>query len=152
MRRNFSVHGVCTGVGHRTVDKLKEIGIETIEQLRSRTKTALQQHLGDKTGQLVFNYSRGIDTREWQPRPDRKSVGAQATWAVRMETNAEVCACSSGRGRFQLTSRAILGQKAIDLKFTITGWCVLEDVQTERNIKSSKDVHIWAKARERESE
>mmetsp|Transcript_27954 Transcript_27954/g.52913 ORF Transcript_27954/g.52913 Transcript_27954/m.52913 type:complete len:544 (+) Transcript_27954:1-1632(+) len=38
---------------------------------------------------MLFEFCRGIDSRKWEPRPSRKSVGAQVTWGVRFETNEE---------------------------------------------------------------
>jgi hypothetical protein len=78
------------GVGYNTVDKLARLGIERVEELRAKTRRQLQEEMGYKTGEMLFTYARGIDARKWEARPVRKSVGAQVTWGVRFDNEAQV--------------------------------------------------------------
>ena len=53
--------------------------------LRNVPLAKLRELFGEKQAQSLFRLSRGIDDRPWDPRPPRKSVGAQIAWGVRFE-------------------------------------------------------------------
>ncbi|KAK3240013.1 hypothetical protein CYMTET_50109 [Cymbomonas tetramitiformis] len=55
----------------------------------AQPRSLLQRHYGAKTGDMLYSFSRGMDLRKWEERPARKSVGAQVTWGVRFEEQAE---------------------------------------------------------------
>ena len=50
-----------------------------------------QEHLGSKTGDMLYHYARGVDQRKWEGPGEkvRKSVGAQITWGVRFDDIAQ---------------------------------------------------------------
>ena len=48
--------------------------------------------LGPKSGASLRDAAKGIDTRAWEARPPRRSVGAQVTWGVRFVEPAEAAA------------------------------------------------------------
>ena len=52
----------------------------------------LQRALGPKAGAQLRDAAKGVDTRAWEARPPRKSVGAQVTWGVRFEEASEAVA------------------------------------------------------------
>lgn len=45
--------------------------------------------VGAKSAETLRAFVVGVDTRPWDPRPPRKSIGAQASWGVRFDTAAE---------------------------------------------------------------
>ena len=49
------------------------------------TKEKLVQTLGPKTGEKVWEFSRGIDRQEVGEQVVRKSVSAEVNWGVRFE-------------------------------------------------------------------
>lgn len=69
------------GVGPATAAKMDRLGIETGADLRAKPLEFLQQHFG-KSGSWYYRISRGIDERSVQPNRERKSVGAEDTFAA----------------------------------------------------------------------
>jgi len=78
------------GVGLGTASKLAQRGIHSIEQLIAMQKQTLQSWFGEKTGESLFLYARAIDPRPLKTEQDRKSVGTQISWGVRMGTEEQV--------------------------------------------------------------
>ncbi|KAF2807937.1 DNA repair protein [Mytilinidion resinicola] len=73
------------GVAWSTGGKLEEIGIKLVKDIRDVTKERLVQTLGPKTGDKLWEYSRGIDRAEVGEQVVRKSVSAEVNWGVRFE-------------------------------------------------------------------
>lgn len=69
------------GVGPATAAKMERLGILTGGDLREKPLAFLQQHFG-KSGAWYYRISRGIDERPVQPDRQRKSVGAEDTFAA----------------------------------------------------------------------
>lgn len=69
------------GVGPATAAKMERLGIETGADLRAKPLAFLQERFG-KSGGWYYRISRGIDERPVQPNRDRKSIGAEDTFAV----------------------------------------------------------------------
>ncbi|MBA4223130.1 MAG: DNA polymerase IV [Methylobacterium sp.] len=69
------------GVGPATAAKMERLGILTGADLRAKPLSFLQQHFG-KSGGWYYRISRGIDERPVQPDRERKSVGAEDTFAA----------------------------------------------------------------------
>jgi DNA polymerase IV len=69
------------GVGPATAAKMERLGIETGADLRGKSLEFLQQHFG-KSGSWYYRISRGIDERPVQPNRERKSIGAEDTFAA----------------------------------------------------------------------
>ncbi len=67
------------GVGPATEAKMLRLGIATGADLREKSLTFLQQHLG-KAGAYYFGIARGIDHRPVRANRIRKSVGAENTF------------------------------------------------------------------------
>ncbi|KAF2746881.1 DNA polymerase IV, partial [Sporormia fimetaria CBS 119925] len=78
--------GVAWSIGGR----LEEIGVKFVKDLRELTKERLVQTLGPKTGEKLYEYSRGIDKTEVGEQVVRKSVSAEVNWGVRFENQAQV--------------------------------------------------------------
>ncbi|KAK1402489.1 DNA repair protein REV1 [Heracleum sosnowskyi] len=78
------------GIGHVLEDKLKRRNVKTCKQLRLISKESLQKEFGLKTGDMLWNYSRGIDNRSVGVFQESKSIGAEVNWGVRFN-NLEHC-------------------------------------------------------------
>ncbi|XVE93451.1 hypothetical protein REPUB_Repub01dG0193800 [Reevesia pubescens] len=71
------------GIGHVLEEKLKNKNVRTCGQLRMISKDSLQKDFGTKTGEMLWNYSRGVDNRLVGMIQESKSVGAEVNWGVR---------------------------------------------------------------------
>lgn len=67
------------GIGPKTAQKLREIGINKIGELKKLSKEKLKEMFG-KVGEYFFEAARGIDKREVEPERERKSIGRQITF------------------------------------------------------------------------
>ncbi|MGL5938490.1 MAG: DNA polymerase IV [Phocaeicola sp.] len=66
------------GVGSVTAKKMHQLGIHTGNDLRGCSLEMLQRQFG-KTGELYYNFARGIDLRPVESKRIRKSVGCEHT-------------------------------------------------------------------------
>lgn len=71
--------GVAWSIGN----KLEEIGIKYVKDIRACSKEKLVNALGPKTGEKIWDYSRGIDKQEVGDQVVRKSVSAEINWGIR---------------------------------------------------------------------
>ncbi|KAK3670662.1 deoxycytidyl transferase [Recurvomyces mirabilis] len=78
------------GVAWSTSSKLEEIGVKLVKDIREQTKERLINTLGPKTGEKLWEYSRGIDRVEVGEQVVRKSVSAEVNWGVRFENHEQV--------------------------------------------------------------
>ncbi|KAF2023634.1 DNA repair protein [Setomelanomma holmii] len=77
--------GVAWSIG----GKLEEIGVKYVKDIRELSKERLVQALGPKTGEKLWEYSRGIDRQEVGEQVVRKSVSAEVNWGVRFENHEQ---------------------------------------------------------------
>lgn len=78
------------GVAYSIGGKLEEIGVKFVRDVRELTKERLMSTLGPKTGEKIWNYSRGIDNAEVGEQVIRKSVSAEVNWGIRFVTQEQV--------------------------------------------------------------
>jgi hypothetical protein len=71
------------GVGWALANKLQLMGIAECGDLQTLSLPQLQKEFGPKTGQSLYNYSRGIDHREIKLEQERKSVSAEINYGIR---------------------------------------------------------------------
>ena len=71
--------GVAWSIGN----KLEEISVKFVKDIRNLTKERLTGTLGPKTGEKLWEYSRGIDRQEVGEQVIRKSVSAEINWGIR---------------------------------------------------------------------
>lgn len=69
------------GIGKKSVEKLNNMGIFTIEDLFQISEEYLKEIMG-KMGQEIFFRIRGIDNRKVEPVRERKSVGKERTLKI----------------------------------------------------------------------
>ncbi|KAK3500856.1 hypothetical protein B0T13DRAFT_416125 [Neurospora crassa] len=77
------------GVAHSIGTKLEELGIKFVKDIRQTSKERLISALGPKTGEKLWEYSRGIDRTEVGEQPIRKSVSAEVNWGIRFVNQEE---------------------------------------------------------------
>ncbi|KAL9580582.1 MAG: hypothetical protein Q9212_004412 [Teloschistes hypoglaucus] len=77
------------GVAHSIGGKLEEMGIKYVKDVREVTKERLMTTLGPKTGEKIWDYSRGIDRVEVGDQVIRKSVSAEVNWGIRFVTQEQ---------------------------------------------------------------
>lgn len=64
-----------------TAQKMAALGIETGADLKEKSIEFLTDHFG-KSGPYFHGIARGIDNRQLRPDRERKSVGAEDTFAI----------------------------------------------------------------------
>jgi DNA polymerase-4 len=67
------------GVGPKTAEKMKRLGIHTGADLKAQTLEFLEQYFG-RSGAYYFAIARGNDERRVVPNRPRKSVGSETTF------------------------------------------------------------------------
>ena len=77
------------GVAHSIGGKLEEIGVKYVKDVREHSKERLMSTLGPKTGEKIWDYSRGIDRVEVGEQVIRKSVSADVNWGIRFVTSGQ---------------------------------------------------------------
>jgi DNA repair protein REV1 len=78
----FNVHEL-PGIGWKTRQRFKEMGVKSCEDLRSLCLDRLTAEFGPVSGRTFFDYCRGIDGEDVKPLAPRKSIGAELSWGVR---------------------------------------------------------------------
>ena len=87
------------GVAYSLGSKLEELGVKYVKDIRQLTKERLVNALGPKTGEKLWEYSRGIDKAEVAEQVIRKSVSAEVNWGIRFVTQQQAdefvqCLCN----------------------------------------------------------
>jgi DNA repair protein REV1 len=77
------------GVAYSIGGKLEEVGVKFVKDVRQLTKDRLMTVLGPKTGEKIWDYSRGIDRTEVGEQIVRKSVSAEVNWGIRFISQPE---------------------------------------------------------------
>ncbi|KAJ9157227.1 DNA repair protein REV1 [Pleurostoma richardsiae] len=77
------------GVAYSISGKLEEIGVKFVKDIREVSKERLMSVLGPKTGEKLWEYSRGIDRTEVGEQAMRKSVSAEVNWGIRFISQQE---------------------------------------------------------------
>ena len=77
------------GVGYSTTNKLKTMNIESCGELKALPLAKLQKDFGLKNGTMLYEYSRGIDSRELKVTSERKSVSVDINYGIRFTDISE---------------------------------------------------------------
>ena len=72
--------GRLRGVGKIMKQRLEELGIHTVEQLRQWSQSDLEKRLGDKSGTGLYNQARGIGSDRIGEHQGRKSISKEVTY------------------------------------------------------------------------
>lgn len=73
---------VLRGVGPRTLPRLQRLGIQSVADLRRRSLTELQRHLGTRLAADLHAQAHGIAASAVAPQTPRKSVSKETTFAA----------------------------------------------------------------------
>ncbi len=76
------------GVGKRTAEKLRELGIATCGGMREHSEIELVRHFG-KFGRSLYRLCRGQDDRPVEPNRPRKSLGNEVTFRQNLRSLEE---------------------------------------------------------------
>ncbi len=68
------------GIGPKTGAILAELGVQTIEQLRKKSKVELMESLGKKSGESAYLHARGIDDAPLETHHEAKSISSETTF------------------------------------------------------------------------
>ncbi len=79
------------GIGAKTAEKMKHLGIYNGADLKTWSELALSKHFG-KVGRHFFRIVRAIDERPVQPDRERKSVGIETTFRHDLSHEADMLA------------------------------------------------------------
>lgn len=71
------------GFAHSVSNKLEEVGVKFVRDIRAMSREKLMTTLGPKTGERLWEYARGIDKTEVGEQVVRKSVSAEVNWGIR---------------------------------------------------------------------
>ncbi|WNJ17608.1 DNA polymerase IV [Pontibacter sp. G13] len=77
------------GIGKKTADKMKRLGIRNGADLKKRSELELAQRFG-KAGRYYYRIVRGLDDRPVKPDRIAKSVGAENTFSQDIQSEAEM--------------------------------------------------------------
>lgn len=78
------------GVGGSTAERLAKMGITTVGAIRAKSMEYMRKNFGGKTGENLYNASRGIDKTEVGDLKIRQSVSVDVNWGVRFENTSQV--------------------------------------------------------------
>lgn len=78
------------GVGPRTLEKMNQLGVQTVGQLRDLPEGALVASVGRAAGGQLWRLARGIDDRAVDPCQTVKSIGHEETFAVDLRQPEEL--------------------------------------------------------------
>ncbi len=121
------------GVGPKTAEALKEMGIETIKQL-SRTKQAKLIEEFGSFGHEMHLMSKGIDTSPVEESDEIKSIGRQTTFQIDTKDKKEIF---SAIDELADETHAELKENKLFFK-TVTVTARFEDFDTHTKAKSMK--------------
>ena len=77
------------GVGYSFTRRLQDMGLQTCGDIRALTLAKLQSEFGTKTGQMLYEYARGVDNRELKLVAERKSLSADINFGIRFSDTSE---------------------------------------------------------------
>lgn len=77
------------GVGPKTAERMAELGIHTGGDIRAQSRAFLKQHFG-KSAEYLYRASRGEDDRPVRSDRERKSIGAERTYADDLVADEEL--------------------------------------------------------------
>ncbi len=136
------------GIGPATAAKMERLGIQTGADLRAKSADFLREHFG-KSGGWYYRISRGIDHRPVEPHRERKSIGAEDTFAE------DVFDFQSARQEIEALARRVwrscegktLTGRTVTLKVKFTDFQQITRGRTiERGVEGEKELATIATA------
>ncbi|XP_072174849.1 DNA repair protein REV1-like [Diadema setosum] len=99
------------GVGWSTSRRMESLSIKTCGDLQQISLPALQKEFGPKTGQSLYNFCRGVDSRPIKQEQERKSVSAEVNYGIRFKQDGDAVKFVE-----ELTSEVHQRLKSIDMQ------------------------------------
>ncbi|MFZ2071925.1 MAG: DNA polymerase IV [Halobacteriota archaeon] len=125
------------GVGPKTAEMLKKMGIETIRQLASCDLHALREKLG-KYGNKLHMLANGIDEREVEEEREQKSLSRERTFAE--DTNEasvlNTCMDELAEGVYHAVTKEGFVFKTVGIKVKFEDFTVLTRAKSMRTCHS----------------
>ncbi len=126
------------GIGPKTGAGLQEVGVETVRQLRKKTKNELIERFGVKHGESMYRYARGVDDAPLETDRKAKSIGSETTFDKDTLDAPTILAMFK-----QLVAEVVSSVKREKKKFKVVGIVVrFSDFETKtrsRTIEEASD-------------
>ena len=87
------------GVGPATAERLRRLGVETIEQLRALSLDELTRALGTAGGRSLHRLARGEDDRPVEAHREAKSISVEDTFPVDIADRSELASVTDTLAR-----------------------------------------------------
>ncbi|KAK0178966.1 hypothetical protein PV327_007801 [Microctonus hyperodae] len=81
--------GDIPGVGYTTMNQLKKMNVHICSDLQEISLGVLQKEFGKKTGEMLYNTCRGIDSSKLNIEHVRKSVSSEVNYGIRFENDMD---------------------------------------------------------------
>ncbi|KAK0082789.1 hypothetical protein PV325_009828 [Microctonus aethiopoides] len=81
--------GDIPGVGYTTMNQLKKMNVHICSDLQEISLGILQKEFGKKTGEMLYNTCRGIDSSKLNTEHVRKSVSSEVNYGIRFENDKD---------------------------------------------------------------
>jgi DNA polymerase-4 len=78
------------GVGPKSAERLRRLGLRTVEDVLPHERRALAAWLGEREADWLFRLVRGIDDTPVEPRAEPKSISRDETFARDLETDDDL--------------------------------------------------------------
>lgn len=136
------------GIGAKTAEKMKSLGIHYGRDLKQWDLSLLQQQFG-KAGQHYYQIVRGLQKSTVKPHRERKSLGAERTFSEDLKGLAE--SEKALRGIFEVWNKRVqdsgLKGRTISLKLKSQNFEVLSRSHTlDHATNSPEELWHWAQA------
>ena len=110
-------------IGRVNAAKLEALGLRTIADVADAPLAALEEALGHgKLAKATKQRAAGLDDRDWEPRPPRRSVGAQCSWGFRCRDAAHFLDLATELLRVATERAAKLKVEARATKVAVKVW------------------------------
>lgn len=135
------------GIGKKSVEKLNNMGIFTVEDMYQLSEEYLKQSMG-KMGRDIYYRIRGIDNRKVEPVQERKSIGKERTLKINTKNKEDLLPYLK---EFSKEISSILGNKGysgktVTLKYKTGEFESHTRSRTLNNyISSSEDIYAVAR-------
>lgn len=140
--------GKFYGIGSKTAEKMKALGIHNGRDLKTWNLSLLQQEFG-KAGQHYYNIVRGLQKSQVKPHRERKSLGAERTFSEDLRGLAEVE--KALKGIFEIWNKRVqeseLKGRTIGLKLKSQNFEIVSRSHTlDHATKDPKELWHWAQS------
>lgn len=119
------------GVGKKSEERLRSLGLQTVGELSSWTRTRVERLLG-KAGVHLWELAHGVDHRRVEPSREAKSIGSETTFSEdtdHQETLHRTLLCLADRVSRRLRQQGYEGS-TVTLKYRTADFVTLTRSET----------------------